>query len=133
MTQDTTTETEEPPREDIREIVREELAAHNDRLFEQVPITRRDLIVGLSTLGVTAATTLSATEIGLVGKASAQSGSGTLGSSSEPLAAIYVADLIQSPTSVGADELYIAGNRLTIGSTPSSPSAGDVRITEDTS
>lgn len=118
--------------ERAREIIREEMDQRSERLFEQVPVTRRDLIVGLSTLGVASITTLSAAEIGLVGQAAADS-QGQLGTSQDPLAAIYVADLIQSPTDVNADQMTIGGNRLTIGSTPSSPSAGDVRITEDTS
>lgn len=131
---DDTTPTDDPSDEQLRAIVREELDAMASDTMAELPVTRREFLAGLSLLGAGAVAGMGVEEIGLVGKAAAQAQpEGTIGTSSEPIDTIYVGTLKQSPSDVNADVLHVGGNQLTIGGSPSSPEAGDVRITEDTS
>lgn len=127
MTDDT-----HPTEAQIREIVREELdsaleelgAAEEETL--EAP-TRRNVLRGAALLGGAAAT-LTLGQLAAVGQSAAQSGSGTIGTSENPLAAIYVDDLIQQQTSLDATGSL---NLPVRSSDPSSPDVGDIWLRDD--
>lgn len=72
----------------FREIVREELEAADAGVLERAGFTRRDVLRGAALVGGAAASA-SLWQLGAVGQASAQSGSGTIGTENHPLEAVY--------------------------------------------
>ncbi len=89
--------------EQIRSIVRDELENGTEQVADQIPFTRREILKGVSILGLGAAGAGLGT-YGAVGKAAAQtsSGSGTIGTSDNPLEAIYVDQLYQNEDNITA-------------------------------
>lgn len=116
--------------EQIRTVVREELESAENEIYQHIPVTRRDVLAGAALLG-SAAIGMGIRDIGIVGRAAAQSGQGQIGTSNDPLSAIYVQQLYQEDSYIEATTLHVNSNQVYVQkSEPSSPSTGDIWISD---
>ena len=130
MSDTTTNLTEEQIKNIVDQRVEERLAAETNRIADAIPYTRREILKGVTILGVGAASAGLAT-YGAVGRAAAETGegAGSIGTEESPLAAIYVDELYQTTDHIVTDGLALNDGEISRQSTePSSPAQGDVWV-----
>ena len=130
MTDTTTNLTEEQIKNIVDQRVEERLEKETKRIADAIPYTRREVLKGVTILGVGAASAGLAT-YGAVGRAAAETGAGagSIGTEEDPLAAIYVDELFQTTDHIVTDGLTLNGGEVSRQSTePSSPEVGDVWV-----